>query len=562
MNRILLPSLTGGTKHPRYFSFLAWMTHRFHKQEKIHNLKNFKQYLRLYESLLVVSTLFHHREHDDLRGIIGRRSFKKRNWGDITQVDLSNIRGASQTSSWEPANYQPATSALKLVGYSSGSNPSLVRGLGELVADGFEASLGTEIIASLDALDANGSTVVTREIIEAFSQRGCICGQGMCTQERSALANSIVLAKDVDSLRPGLSEQSGTFGLILDILSQSRIPADSSWCEEAIFRGVSFSNQELKPKECFLESFHGWRIQLLRSLQRYALECLWYSFHSHFKGTHFSPSTVAKFARQCAGKWVESLSKDERKCLKTIAGEVPKTLGDIFKRVQRTQARILNGEDKLKRFPFAPETVNELEVSELVSSAIDEGEWEAGVNLSVILLACVSVRMSLLVDGNHSIESEFVPLGGATHLGMKLINRKLAERLDYQYWEYLQSHFEEWVVGQHLKTASRKIRTQGTDTYRVRLEESGYTCFGGVRMPPSHTVYSNMFDSAISNLKELGLVRILPSESALGVEYLAETANTFELPDEIYEVTKLGIDYLNEISCNLKTQTSSAAKDP
>lgn len=556
MNRLLLPALTGGTNHPRYFSFLTWITDRFHKQKEISKVSKFKEYLNVYESLFVASCLFHHREKNDLRGIIGRRSVKKVDWDGLREISLDEIRGGSETSAWDAVNYKPSTAALKLVGYSSGSDPSLVRGIGERVADGFEASLGPEIISRLNDLDRASKKSVSIEFVSLFASKACLCCSGMSDKERVALADAIVLAEHVDSSRPGVLEQSKTFGLLLDLISKIPVLSDSDWCEENILRAVSGANAPISPERPFLETFHGWRLQLMRSLQRFALESIWNGFHSHLKGTYFLPSDVESFAKFCEQNWLKGISSEGRVALKALCFESPRTISEILQVLERTQVR--SAADIL-RFPFSREAVNELDIALLISEAMEDGNWALTVNIGVLLLVGVEFRIRSLANGKSSTEAEFLNLGGTTNLGMRLLGKKLTERSILPWDQLLKLHFEEWVIGQHLKTASRKLRTQGTDTYRIRMEEKGYMCFGNVRFPPTEAVYSRMFSSAVSILRELGLISLADMQPPMVAEYLGESPNQADfVSSSVFKVTELGRTYLGKIIASSENKLPTA----
>lgn len=268
----LLPGINNQTSRARYYSVWAWALRDFIEDENArHTQQGFYEWVRSREDMLILAYL----AHGHGSGIAGTIAGNKV-WEDgshsvypLTWQSMQTAKGGA----YERYYRGPlAEMNITLPEGEERRHDALARPLGLRLADAY----GEAVANTLYVKRYLHATQVTRDIIEDFAEKGCLCRVSHYEKERRALIDAFFRFDIPDALAV---RRLASLSLFLDIIAQSQgEPLHSDAFRDVMYFWSYGSSHSYQPQGNLIEPAQGWRFFQLRQWFVFAVEAPWSLF--------------------------------------------------------------------------------------------------------------------------------------------------------------------------------------------------------------------------------------------------------------------------------------------
>ena len=268
----LLPGINNQTSRARYYSFWAWCLRDFIEDPNAgHTRQGFYEWMRPRDDMLILAFLAHGHES----GIAGTEAGKKA-WDKGEKESYSLTWPSMRTAkggAYERYYRGPlAEMNIILPEGEDRRHDALAKPAGLALADAYAEAVAD----TLYVRNYLHATQVTREIIEDFAEKGCLCQVSRHEKERRALIDAFFRfdLPDAAAIR-----RLASLSFFLDIIHQSRErPLHNDAFRDVLYFWSYGASHPYHPQGNLLEPAQGWRLFQLRQWFVFAVEALWSYF--------------------------------------------------------------------------------------------------------------------------------------------------------------------------------------------------------------------------------------------------------------------------------------------
>lgn len=493
----LLPGLTNVTDRIRYYSFFPWLLHRYAKDVRNTSLTKWREHLRRAEFLLALVGKVHHK--DDSEGgeaIVGaeqatkalaqirgepRKSWKLSQWTALEHAGDEGSYFANKSGGYGQY-YRGALSELGLIVFTDGD-----------LGIGLDKESGVTIAKICDAQPGRQEfwqAVLADEIsldqIETFGGFLCPCALTNFDEECQFLTE---LMFGPDMGKGGTTDhRARNLRLLLSMLDQyDDVTEPVSEFRQIAYYGHSISGQKFHPPSGLEEELQRWLVYQGGEYVHFSLEQAFLAVLSLLKEASSEEAGLDRFLPSLAVKSLsvssESLGLGESTC--TWANRL---LGDLFDEARAAQAPI----DAWSEDPWAESTL------------IPDPKEQNPLEVLAHAFACV---VSVLAR-NRVPAQTFAGFGSLDASFLERYSKNFAsfrkfmfESVDREAADVYADILSNWVVGQHIRVAMRKLRHQTQTTFKVAIEDGRY-----IFIEDFDPTYTNpRLKQAFRFLRDLGL---------------------------------------------------------
>lgn len=493
----LLPGLTNVTDRIRYYSFFPWLLYRYARDVGSTSLPKWQEHLRRAEFLLALVGKTHHEA--DLEGgeaIVG---------ADQAVNALKQIR-ENPNKQWKLSQWTALAQAGKAGSYfknKNGGYGQYYRGmLSELgliaIADGplginLHQEAGLEVAEICDAQPGRQefwkavlADTVSLALVEDLGKALCPCVLTTFEDECQFLTK---LMFGPDSGKGGTGDRRvRSLRLLLALLNQfSGLKDPVAEFRLLAYYGHSASGQAFIPPAGLEDDLQKWLIYQAGEYLHYSLEQAFLAVLAVLKGQPREEAGLDGFLNELA---VKSLSASSA-TLGLGADAQPwadRLLGDLLEESKAAQA-------PLERWGHDPWAESTLIPNPKERTPLDVLARAFASLLSVLARNRVPV---IAFAGIESLDASFLRRYSVNFASFREWMFKSSKR---KAAEVLAEVLSNWVVGQHLRVAMRKLRYQTQSTFKVAVEEGRYLWIED--FIPTYT--SPRLRQAFRFLRDLGL---------------------------------------------------------
>lgn len=508
----LVPGVITTTDHARYYSFYAWVLHRFiNLPGSSRLLRDFRgRFFRRHEMAFLLSAYSHHKDGDHLRGLVGAgvNSYKVRGYwssGDPVSLDFdyfgNKLGGFGQY-------YRPAMETLGIIAPPEHSQwvYRLTR-RGEALARAYDEAIAEtryhHLLAERDSL-----AELSHADAEEYGRVGCLC------------AESLALGKDRDLLRDAFFrfDQSGddnphvcrrkSLGVALDLVAQAQGAFTTDMLRPALYLGEYEAGRRYRPTEAIRPWVERWRMVEIRHMYTFGLQCLWAAFLLYVSQ---HPNGIALDAYL---DWVRNVASDT-----VWSMRVSDLLDDLVAEVGLASPWAVSHPDY--KDACLQDTGND-EYSRYLRIT-GEGQSSPGS----LIVEGLRILMQLYLrfwDWRQSGSVTWQELGERPRLPLQTYMDELRAKLDAQPEWTVESWFKwvyrEYVLGQHEFIALQKLRYQGYDTFKFYYRDGLFfwPFVNSDAYQEPLRLASNRINNLLSILVDLGLLLLEEDRYRLSVD--------------------------------------------
>lgn len=473
----LLPDVTNGTAHVRYYSFFCWVLRTFLDQVAAGRLERTDQdqqwWLTRMENLFRYATLYaDQRDGTATTGLVGISEAAKRPLPVDDPDALVEVGERFAATAFIPANYRASFSALGCAEVE-GDVANLTMATGVPLAEAFHQ----KVLQVPDAGDdlrilLTPSETVPMRVIAKFADAIRLRGVPPEDSEHPLLVNLLFRtehARQRQDLARGDRQRSHTLALLLDILDRSGEPLHPKDFHGVFASGRLPSGENYGPPAPLADTWTTWRRYQEREFERVALYSLLYVIvpeihvQKQIQGGATTRSLVAAVLRQAAGapllnEWgIDSLSS------LSVAGAM-----DLLRERLDTSGR-------------GPERSIE-PLARRVMRSKDAGEIAAG---SLLLFLLVLILWQERAPHQPSWARRMHEHGGEERLSLATAGKDLELRRSESLADFAAWLIEGYVLSQTFRVAMQKLAA-GDFRFFLAMGDDGYEV---VKDPPDGRLY-------------------------------------------------------------------------
>ena len=466
----LLPGLTNVTDRIRYYSFFPWVLHRYARDVKSTSLQKWQEHLRRAEFLLALVGKVHHEEDSEGgEAIVG---------ADQATKTLAQMR-ESPGKCWQLSQWTALAQAGKEGSYFKNKNGGygqyyrgtlsdlrLIAVNDQALGITLDPDAGVEIAEICDEelgrqefWQAVLDDEISLELVEELGEFLCPCALTSFDEECRFLTE---LMFGPDKGKGGETHQRArNLRLLLAMLDQfqgTRAPA--SEFRQLAYYGHSASGRKFEPPTGLEGDLQKWMIYQAGEYVHYSLEQAFLASLSILKTAEAQEARLEDLPRRLA---TESLAASSA----TLGvGEdahpwAERLLSDLIEEARAGQAPL----EVWSEDPWAE--------SKLVPSAEKHGPLD-------VLARAFACTLSVLArnrapanpfSGFESLDSSFLRRYSMNYASIRDFVLKRGDRNAVEVYAEILSN---WVIGQHIRVAMRKLRHQTQATFKVATEEGQY----------------------------------------------------------------------------------------
>ncbi len=497
----ILPGIITVTDHARYYSFYAWILHRFIYGKDLNRLiDDFKgPYFRRHELALVLAAYSHHMDGQQFSGVVGSGTNNvkvKKFWGTDDPVSLDQDYFQNK----EGGLGQYYRTALQAMGiFEEPENTRWVYRLtdrGKALAEAYQASISSTQYYQNLAMQGQLTKINKKEAIE-YGEVGCLCHQALKTgNDRPLLLDTFFRFSEPQEYNNAHTRRRNSLGVALDLVHQASGQFRREMLRPALYIGEYAPSMKYENALELSDWVYRWRMVEVRHMFTFGIQCLWAAFLLELKGRfRISKAEWNKYVQSRIQKlgWDIPLKQlAEKLCIEAgLKGDL-KSLLPIIKQDFGLQS----GKDEYSLYLRATKNQG--------NSAI---LFQTGI--------CVLLQLYLRYVNDYR---QNVPmwLGMATRERLPLNNYFQAME------QTLQSHegtaidwitwlYQEYVFEQHELIALEKLRYQEYDTFKFYFEEGAFFWPTG-KKPYQEPIRlaGNRLNNCLTMLIDLGLIQENP----------------------------------------------------
>lgn len=452
----LIPGVITTTDHARYYSFYAWVLHRFiFAPDSSRLLKDFRGvFYKRHEAALIAASYSHHKDKGVLGGLVGsgtNNSKARTMWENGAAVSLdfnyfqNDLGGFGQY-------YRTVMQEMGIVGEQEG--PKWIYSLtdrGKQLAEAYEQSI--EGTAYLNALKKHGTLEkVSRAHATEYGELGCICPESLSKgADRELLRDAFFRFDQADDDNPHVRRRLA-LGVVLDIVRGGNGKFDRGLLWSALYLGQYAKGQNYVPAAQLASWAGRWRMVVVRQLYSFGLQSLWAAFLLHLREQEGGLSFEAYLewtGQQLGDATTRHPLADYLSGLCGVFG-LSGGWQDSCRKFD-TACRIETGQDELSLFDLV--IANRQEAAELL---------RLGVRiLTQQFLRCLPRHLEEDPLWSDLAGRERLPISGffeTLHTG--------ANAAGWTVGDWLRGVYKDYILGQHEFIALEKLRFQRYDTFK------------------------------------------------------------------------------------------------
>lgn len=493
----LLPGLTNVTDRIRYYSFFPWLLHRYANDVGSTSVSKWQEHLRRAEFLLALIGKAHH-EGDSEGGeaIAGadqatktlalfrddpNKGWNLSEWTALAQAGEKDSYFKNKNGGYGQY-YRGTLSDLGVISIVDSSlGIQLNQDSGVKIAEICDAQPGRQEFWQAVLDDA-----VSLELVESLGDLLCPCALTSFEEECQFLAE-LMFGPDLGS-GGTTNQRANTLRLLLAFLDQfdgAKEPVSAF--REIAYYGHSETGNKFLPPPTLADDLEHWLIYQAGEYVHYSLEQAFLAILRVLKGTDPTDSGLDGFVHRLATEALAASS--ESLGLGTNAQPwADRLMADLIEEAQTAQKPI----EAWSQDPWAE--------SKLVPNAKD-GDAPYLLAKAFACVLSVIARSQLPAtpfSGFRSLDSSFLQRYSANVASFRDFVLRNKERKAVDVYAEILSN---WVIGQHIRVAMRKLRSQTQATFKIGIEEGRYVWIEDFE--PTYT--SPRLRQAFRFLRDLGL---------------------------------------------------------
>ena len=517
----LIPGIITTTDRARYYSFYAWILHRFITLPNSSRLlKDFRgSFYKRHEMALILGAFSHHRFYELIGGLVGSgtNNSKVRRWweaGDPVSLDADYFRN---TLGGFGQYYLTAMQTMGIIG--TNEHPTWVYPLtqrGEALAQAYQHSISQTAYAQKLA-EQEQLTSFSHADAQDFGELGCLCPETLSKGEDLPLLRQAFFRLDQAGTGNPHVRRRLALAVVLDLVRGANGHFRREFLRPALYLGEYAPNLKYQASLELQAWGLRWKLVEIRHLYTFGLQCLWAAFILQLRqapGGIALPEFMAWLKDSLKG---EVFDLELSKYLDKLCNEFDLT--PDWKTVhQKFDLACLQGcgldeytcYTKASKSPTNPEVLLGYGVRILTQCFLRFHRWH---------LQNDTIWQEIANRERLSLESYF------------RLTQEYLSTLRWTLGDWLEMLYREFIFGQHEFIALEKLRYQGYDTFKFAYREGRfYWPFAGpnaYREPIR--LAANRLLNALSILSDLGLiVRNDQGEYSLSVDWSDLLQRTIE----------------------------------
>ncbi len=512
----LIPGIITQTNRARYYSFYAWVLHRFIVSDQGNRLmRNFRgQFFKRHEVALILAAYRHHLDGEPIRNLVGAgtNNTKVRSWWDATDPVSLDVKYFNNPLGGFGQYYVTAMQVMGIVGTSENSSwvyPLTHRG--EALALAYAKSIAkTNYLRQLEE-DGQLDFLSHKDALN-YGKAGCICAEALSKGEDLPLLREAFFRFDQSGEGNPHVRRRLALGVVLDLVGGARGKYQRTMLRPALYLGEYAPKQLYQPTSELDDWAFRWKMVEVRHLYTFGLQALWGSFILRLSGS------------------TEGLSLHE------FLAWAKKTIGEkVFDAALENYLSARCRSVGLS--PNWQNSHNDFSATCLQSTKMDEFSKyiEANnnsTNPEILLKTGVQILVQHYLRFLHIYQTPFEEwreMAGRERLSInsfyQFMGEALASRTSLGQW--LELLYKDFILGQHEFIALEKLRYQRYDTFKFYYRD------GRFYWPFNQSNYwrepirlaANRLGNALSILEDLGLIEESDEQQLSltkdGKEYLA-----------------------------------------
>lgn len=278
----LIPGIITTTDRARYYSFYAWVLHRFiNAPGSSRLLKDFRgPFYKRHEVALILGVFGHHKDRETVGGLVGSgiNNFKVRTWweaGDPVSLDThyfeNKLGGFGQY-------YLTAMQAMNIVG--ANEHPSWVYRLttrGESLAKAYEDSIASTQYAQNLKRFGQLTTLSHADALD-YGAQGCLCPDALAEGHDLPLLREAFFRFDQQGENNPHVRRRLALGVMLDLVRGANGQFQRDMLRPALYLGEYRPGLLVQPTPEIQAWLSRWNLVEIRHLYTFGLQCLWAAF--------------------------------------------------------------------------------------------------------------------------------------------------------------------------------------------------------------------------------------------------------------------------------------------
>ena len=514
----LIPGIITQTNRARYYSFYAWVLHRFiHSTQGNRLIRNFRgKYYKRHEVALILASYAHHMEGILLRNLVGAGNNynKVRTWWETSDPMSLDVSYFKDSLGGFGQYYLGAMQAMRIVDYSQ--NPSWVYPLtqrGEALALAYEKSISKtnyfKLLKDEDQIDA-----LRRRDAIGLGKVGCICPEALSKGSDLPLLHEAFFRFDQtnDEYNNSHIRRRLALAVALDIVRGARGKFERKMLRPALYLGEYRPGLHYQPTSGLEDWSLRWQMVSVRHQYTFALQSLWAAFILQLRQSTAGLS-LTEFTQ-----WAKNV---------TGAKSFDASFSDYLGLRCKAVGLSANWQKSHARFSSACLQSSEMDEYSLFVEA-NHNYSDPEVLLKVGIQSLVQHYLRFLHTYQNPTQ-EWNEMANRERLSInsfyEAVEKALSTNVSVGQW--LETIYKDFILGQHEFIALEKLRYQRYDTFKFYFRE------GRFYWPFSQANYwrekirlaGNRLTNALSILIDLGLIqeddKSHLSLTKLGKEYLA-----------------------------------------
>lgn len=519
----LIPGIITTTDRARYYSFYAWVLHRFiNLPSSSRLLKDFRgPFYKRHEVAFILGSYSHHKDREIIGGLVGSGSnnAKVRSWwdtGDPVSLDThyfqNSLGGFGQY-------YLTAMQAMGIVG--TNEHPSWVYRLtsrGEELAKAYQNTIANTAYAQ--NLERSGQLIsLSHKYAHEYGAQGCLCPEGLAGGKDLPLLRDAFFRFDQQGVENPHVRRRLALAVTLDLVRGACGQFKRDMLRPVLYLGEYQPGLMYQPTQPIQDWIWRWELVEVRHLYTFGLQCLWAAFLLHLRC-------------QKNGVSITEYSEWIKQTLNEGAFELPLTdfldelcfglgLREGWEQTQQTFGQVCSLETGRDEFAFYQNA----------SKAPTDRDKLLGYGLQILVQLFLRFRRFHL--GNNPIWQE---MANRMRLPLRGFFRLMEDSLGqpgYTVGAWLMHLYREYIWGQHEFMALEKLRYQGYDTFKFSYRDGRF--YWPFRTEDAYRepvrLAANRLSNALTILTDLGLVVKdqdgVHSLSTIGETFLAQSVEAY-----------------------------------
>lgn len=527
----LLAGVITTTSRVRYFSFYAWVLHRF-LQSHSHDLSldAFKVFIQRYELTFILGCYYHHRikQENILTGLIGggTNNITAHNiWNESNrQVNLDSPYLGAALGGLE----QPYGTVIKNMSVmcerKRGEIPTLTNTIGRTLAEAFDRTAQGTRFHKLVTSDAPSPARISKDVIEEFGETVCLCPESIEHGEDREPLREMLFRFDLGfDLKHLYVARRLSLGLLLDLAHKAsgHDIMNGSTMRRALYLGVYDIGQDYTPEPALEDWYFRWRMVMVRQMYTNGLQCLFRAFTDWVNDRE--RETDATFEA-----WLDEVNRQP-----ALMNIIDSTLDEYLHGLCHEVGLSDWQSDEFGDYCTLQSGHDELTLFDVFESSERKNFFNTGqlVSRGLRVICQVALRSSLYRQ--NPLWADLRAKAGTLRLPLdSFIDHLWADaESGITGSEFLKWLFRDYIIGQHEIVALNKLRYQADNTFRFTYSNGVfYTEDPNYEQPlryPSLRLYN-----ALQMLIDVGLVAYNDDGGTIitedGMSYLARVVEAVQ----------------------------------